>query len=182
MRTTRESLVAAIDSVQDHRQTAAEVRPNDLYVRAFFERAGKSQLGRRHGGFTRIAYGKKGSRIVLRRVAGTGWVHEHHELAAAHLAPKILQLRRMQLKIANVGRDADARGAHAESVIQLLHHVAILHARQHGDKAKTSRMLSANGGKPIVDKARCRGVAGAGPADIQRADRKYRHTYSSFIP
>ena len=42
-------------------------------------------------------------------------------------------------------------------------------------------MLPANRGKPVVDEARCRRVAGAGPADIQRADRKYRHADAGVV-
>src|SRR5437773_8439629 len=117
MGTARESLVAAIDAVQDHRQTAAEVRPNDLDVGGLFESPGEGELGCRHRCFTRISYGKKGSRIVLRRVAGAGRVHEHHELTAAHLAPKVSELGRLQLKVTNVGCNADAGGAHTESAI-----------------------------------------------------------------
>ncbi len=56
-----------------------------------------------------------------------------------------------------------------------------LRARQDGDEAKTTWILPANRGKPVVDKTRRRGIAGAGPTNIQRADRKYRHTDAGFI-
>src|SRR4029078_194878 len=97
VRAIRITLVAAIDAVQDHRQTAAEVRPNDLYVGALLDKPGESELRCCHRRFTRISDGKKGSRFVLRRIAGAGRMHEHHELAAAHLAPKVSELGRLQL-------------------------------------------------------------------------------------
>src|SRR5581483_3079940 len=45
VRAAGKTLIAAIDSVQDHRQAAAEVREDDFYVGTFFEHAGEDKPG-----------------------------------------------------------------------------------------------------------------------------------------
>ena len=73
------------------------------------------------------------------------------QFAAVHFVPKMPHLRRVQLKIADVGRDADTGGAQAESAIELSDHFERFGARQHGDKAKSRWMLAADRGEAIVD-------------------------------
>ena len=113
-------MIAAVNSIQDHRQAAAQVRPNDFHIGALLDNSGEGELRGRHRGFARVAHREKSSRIVLGSIAGAGRVYEHHQLAVVHLSPKVSQLRRMQFQIADIGRNAYAGGAQAERAIELL--------------------------------------------------------------
>ena len=75
------------------------------------------------------------------------------------------------MTVADGSRDAYSGGAHAQGALELLDHRRMIGARQHGDKAKTIRMLPADRCEPIVHEARRGGVTRSGPADIERAHR-----------